>query len=145
MKENEISGFLVESIALTHVEFVRAENIAKNSVTKPIINLSLENKVTKTIARCKQTVYVDVINEKDGESLANIEVTVLGVFKKRSKDSELNIEQFAALNAHAIIYPFVREHISNLSLKAGIGVVMLPSVNFAAFFENRKQQASIND
>jgi preprotein translocase subunit SecB len=43
----------------------------------------------------------------------------------------LNLDQFGHVNAAAIIYPYIREHLSNLSAKAGLGLIFLPPVNFA--------------
>lgn len=40
-------------------------------------------------------------------------------------------DAFGRVNGAAIIFPYVREHITNLSIKAGIGSILLPPVNFA--------------
>ena len=41
-----------------------------------------------------------------------------------------NLENFGRINGAAIIFPYIREHISSLSIKAGIPPIVLPIVNF---------------
>jgi preprotein translocase subunit SecB len=57
------------------------------------------------------------------------EVKMVGVFEKFG-DPSFSDEQFTSVNAPAIIFPFIREHIASLALKAGIGTVLLAPVNF---------------
>ncbi|MEO6683784.1 MAG: protein-export chaperone SecB [Ginsengibacter sp.] len=66
---------------------------------------------------------------QDGEISFQIKVKMAGIFEKQG-ETALPIESFKEINAPAIIYPFVREHVASLTLKAGIGNVLLPSVNF---------------
>jgi preprotein translocase subunit SecB len=54
---------------------------------------------------------------------------MVGTFEKVG-ESIINLEQFGHVNGAAIIYPFIREHLSNLSAKAGVGIILLPPVNF---------------
>jgi len=58
-----------------------------------------------------------------------IEVTMAGVFEKFGHPPYSD-EQFTSINAPAIIFPFIREHISSIAVKAGIGAILLPPVNF---------------
>ncbi len=71
MRANEVSGYTVDSISIINVAFERAEKIDSSADSVPIINIDLENKVTKTIARCKQTVHVDVLTKK-GEGIKKL-------------------------------------------------------------------------
>ena len=54
---------------------------------------------------------------------------MIGVFEKYG-EPVITDDKFKAVNAPAIIYPFVREHLYNICLRAGIGNVLLPTVNF---------------
>lgn len=57
------------------------------------------------------------------------EVKMIGVFEKAGEPA-VPEETFKRVNAPAIIYPFIREHIHHLCLKAAVGRVLLPTVNF---------------
>lgn len=64
---------------------------------------------------------------------------------KFETDAEINQEfidsNFPYVNAPAIAYPFVRAFISNLTLNSGYSPIMLPSVNFVALHEKKKNKA----
>lgn len=55
---------------------------------------------------------------------------MVGVFKRIGDSELIDNEQFGRINGAAIIFPFVREHIANIALKAGLGSLILPPVNF---------------
>lgn len=52
-----------------------------------------------------------------------------GTFTRHGEPA-LSEESFKKINAPAIIFPFVREHVSSIGLKAGLGNILLPPVNF---------------
>jgi preprotein translocase subunit SecB len=66
-----------------------------------------------------------------------ISVKMLGVFKKLNTEG-ISIDKFAKINAPAIIFPFIREHIATLSLKAGIYPILLPPINFVKLAEEKQ-------
>ena len=56
-------------------------------------------------------------------------IKMVGVFKC-PKDAALSIETFSRINAPAILFPFIRENLASVSMKAGINPILLPPVNF---------------
>lgn len=56
-------------------------------------------------------------------------IKMVGIFEKIG-DSTLNPEDFGKVNGAAIIFPYIREQLTNLSAKAGIGLIILPPFNF---------------
>jgi preprotein translocase subunit SecB len=56
-------------------------------------------------------------------------IKMIGVFSL-PKESAIPIGQFAKVNAPAIIFPFIREHLASLSVKANINPILLQPVNF---------------
>lgn len=73
-----------------------------------------------------------IINQQfQGKSQVKIEVKMVGVFECVGENPLAdNLENFGRINGAAIIFPYIREHISNLSIKAGIPPIVLPIVNF---------------
>jgi len=59
-----------------------------------------------------------------------VSVKMLGSFLILNKKGQIPVKQFAKINAPAIIFPFIREHVATLSLKAGIRPILLQPVNF---------------
>jgi preprotein translocase subunit SecB len=66
-----------------------------------------------------------------------ISVKMLGVFKQLDTEG-ISIDKFAKINAPAIIFPFIREHVATLSLKAGIHPILLPPINFVKLAEEKQ-------
>jgi preprotein translocase subunit SecB len=69
------------------------------------------------------------------ENTIVINVNMTGNFEATNASS-IEIQKFGRINAAAIIYPFIREHIANLSVKAGMNMILLPTFNFVQLAEN---------
>ena len=52
------------------------------------------------------------------------------IWYEKYGESILDLESFGRVNGAAIIFPYIREHLTNLSAKAGVGLIMLPPFNF---------------
>ena len=57
------------------------------------------------------------------------QVKMIGVFRKTG-EGELDEDFFLGQNAPAILFPFVREHITSVCRQAGLNNVFLPPLNF---------------
>lgn len=146
MGPNELSGYSIINIIICDSSFnVLPEYLDKKVETSVNVNLKVERKVSATKAKCWLTVETRLTNKEDKSEVANSSITAYGIYKKRDKETKLSIEEFARLNGLAILYPFIREHLSSLSLKAGLSSILLPSVNFVAFSKSEDQQRSIDD
>ena len=120
------SGFKVESILLTESSFNRKGKINfKESEQEVSFETGIGSK--DNIVNVKLTTIVS--NKFHDVEQYKIAVTMVGVFQ-RTGDYILNNEQFVRINGAAIIFPFIREHIANIALKAGLGSLILPPVNF---------------
>jgi preprotein translocase subunit SecB len=62
-----------------------------------------------------------------------------GTFQKIGTPT-LDIKTFGFINAPSIMFPFVREFLAGLSLKAGLKPILLHPVNFAALAGQTKKQ-----
>ena len=121
------SGFIVESIILTESSFNRKGKIDfKDSEQEVSFETGVGSK--ENIVNVKLT--TTVINKYQNEEQYIIKVTMVGVFKRTGDSTIKDNEQVGRLNGAAIIFPFVREHIANIAMKAGLGSLILPPVNF---------------
>lgn len=131
------SGFRVKSILLTESQFSRKGNIdfekSKQEVTFETAVGSKDN-----IVNVKLT--TTVTNKLQDDVQYKIEVTMVGVFERDGDTKIENNDEFGRVNGAAIIFPFVREHIANIALKAGLGSVILPPVNFTKVNIHKNKQ-----
>lgn len=97
-----------------------------NPEIKQEVNVDVNVSVNgNTVGVAEQVIYKQIFN--DIEQVTAV-IKMAGVFEK-SGDSPLDLEQFGQVNGAAIIYPYIREHLSSLSAKAGLGLIFLPPVN----------------
>lgn len=126
-KKDLESGFRIINILLLESSFSRIQNVVfNNPEIKQEVNVDVNVTVNgNTVGVAEQVIYKQIFNENE-QVLAIIKMA--GVFEK-SGDSPLDLEQFGQVNGAAIIYPYIREHLSSLSAKAGLGLIFLPPVN----------------
>lgn len=131
------SGFIVESIILTESSFNRKGRIVfKDSEQEVSFETGVGSK--DNIVNVKLT--TTVINKYQNEEQYIIKVTMVGVFKRNGNSEIKDNEQFGKINGAAIIFPFVREHIANIAMKAGLGSIILPPVNFTKVNVNNNKR-----
>jgi preprotein translocase subunit SecB len=128
-KKNLESGFRIHNILLIESDFKRIPwvvfdnpDIKQDIQIEGAVNLNPDNKlitVTQTLHYSQKFNKVEQVSAK---------ISMVGVFEKYG-ESPLDLEQFGHANAAAIIFPYIREHFSNLSAKAGLGLIFLPQVN----------------
>lgn len=56
-----------------------------------------------------------------------------------SIDEDFKVSHFINVNSPAIAYPFLRAYVANLMLISGHDPMMLPTINFQALAEKRKE------
>lgn len=127
------SGFNVESILLTESSFTRKGKINFSESEQEV---SFETGVGSRDNTVNVKLTITVTNKLKDEEQYKIVVSFVGVFKRTGNSQISDNEQFGRINGAAIIFPFVREHIANIALKAGLGSVILTPVNFTKI--NRK-------
>ncbi len=124
------SGYKVESVLLLESSFSKQTDIDFNihginheiEVKPTAHETAPDNKFVVTL----NLLYRGIYEQKE---MCTANITMIGVFEKYG-DPALSEDKFKAINAPAIIYPFIREHLFNLCLKSGIANVLLPTVNF---------------
>ena len=121
------SGFRILNILLLESSFNRIESVEFNNPDiKQEINVEVNVNVNgNTVAVTDQIVYKQIFNDIEQVSAV---IKMIGVFEKVG-ESPLDLEKFGQVNGAAIIFPYIREHLSSLSAKAGLGLIFLPPVN----------------
>ena len=122
------SGFRINNLLLLESTFKRISNVSFNNPDKKqVINVDVEvNIKDNNIFVTEQVTLKDFL--ADVEEVSYV-IKMVGVFEKFG-DSKLDMEEFGRVNGAAIIFPYIREHITNLSAKAGLGLLLLPPFNF---------------
>jgi preprotein translocase subunit SecB len=126
-KQKIESGFIIKNIILIESNFSRVNNVVFDN-PKNNININVNVSVVNRIITVEET--IDIVQKHGDNEQMKFHVKMVGIFEKIG-ESELNdLDKFGRINGASIIYPYIREHITNVTLKAGVGAVLLPPVNF---------------
>lgn len=79
------------------------------------------------------------------ERLANMSVRMDGLFELDAELPGPNEEYLANVNAPAIIYPFIREHIATVTAKSGIEAILIPPFNFVEHYQNMLEESKLKE
>ena len=129
-EEVKTGGYKVESVILIESSFSRMSSVDLNEhIVTNEININHEAFETSLDNKFGVILSLDFTGKQGDIDFCTAKIKMLGIFEKIGEPA-LNEESFKKINAPAIIYPFIREHLHNICLKAGIVNVLLPTVNF---------------
>ncbi len=130
METTQESKIVVKEISLLESFFKKEDiELTKEKINNNI-NLSLNVKQGDPIFNV--TLNLDFKSKQADKDISNAKISIIGVFEIEGKKPDY-FENFCYINAPAIIYPYIREHLAMLTLKAGVPPVNLPPFNFVAF------------
>lgn len=127
------SGFRVNAVILVDSSLHRESHIEFGKNVKTDMDIS-----TNVSVNDQQITVIESVVVKQyfaSKEQVRISVKMAGMFECVGDTQIPDYKEFGRVNAAAIIFPYIREHISSLSLKAGLAPLILPPINFA------KQQA----
>ena len=133
--ENIDTGFKIVNLLMLECEFKRTPNVSFNNEnidTNVEINVDTQVNENQVIVS-EMLVFKQIVNDI---TEVNAMIKFIGVFQSIGK-TKLSLEEFGHVNGAAIIFPYIREQLSNMSLKSGIGNLILPPVNFVKKYEEK--------
>lgn len=122
------SGFKINNLLLLESTFSRIINVTFDN-PDVVQNIDVDVNVSvneNTVVVTEEIKYNQTFN--DVQEVSAI-IKMVGVFEKFG-DSILDLESFGNVNGAAIIFPYIREHLTNLTSKAGLGLIIIPPFNF---------------
>jgi preprotein translocase subunit SecB len=75
----------------------------------------------------------------DEKEVLKLESTFVGLFSIINGHENMNIEDYIKNNSPALMLPYIREHISCITQKAGIRPVLLPPINIVALIKTNTE------
>lgn len=122
------SGFKINNLLLLESNFSRIINVTFDN-PKVIQNIDVDVQIEvndNTVIVTETVKYNQIFNDIQEVSAT---IKMIGVFEKFG-DSVLDLENFGNINGAAIIFPYIREHLTSLTSKAGLGLIIIPPFNF---------------
>jgi preprotein translocase subunit SecB len=123
------SGFKIISIVLSESHFLRTPIISFNDPSA-VSNLDINANYKINENLVDVDLQLSYSFRKGEEKQVDATIKMVGVFEIVGQP-KLTPDEFGKVNGPAIIYPFIREHLSSLSVKAGLGNLLIPPINFS--------------
>ncbi|NCS65371.1 MAG: protein-export chaperone SecB [Hydrogenophilales bacterium CG03_land_8_20_14_0_80_62_28] len=135
-------GFNIEKIYLKDlsVEVPNAPQIFLEQ-TPPQIDVQLRNQSEAVDEGIYQTTLTAVVNAKIGDKTAFlVEAHQAGIFRVQNLPQEA-LEPMLAVGCPNILFPYLRETVSDAAARAGFPALYLQPVNFEAIYLQQRAQA----
>jgi preprotein translocase subunit SecB len=133
MDINKQPGIKFNFVILNKSDFIRERAIlTKNDIS---IKYQCNNGISPD-NRILESELIAEITEKNNNF--RFTCSMVGVFSVEGDASNMPLKEFAENNAAALIFPYLREHISSVTSKAGLQPVLLPPTNIMALVQQNK-------
>jgi preprotein translocase subunit SecB len=121
-----LSGYSIVSVYLTTAE-LRPKEPADTNATEPPVTFGWDWRRTtdKSVFEVRLTLALEPVKERPYATA----VDAVGRFRQIGDSPSPRVEDFASLQAVAILLPYAREHLTSLTAKTKAGPYYLPSVN----------------
>jgi preprotein translocase subunit SecB len=134
-------GFSIEKIYVKDVslEIPHAPQIFTDR-TQPQVSIELSNLAQQIEESVFEVaIKVTVTSKIADKTVFLVEVTQAGIFQVRNVPAE-SMEMIVGITCPNILFPYLRESVSDLIVRAGFQPVLLNPINFEALFAQQKQQ-----
>jgi preprotein translocase subunit SecB len=122
------SGFQIKNMILLESIFTRVGNVSFSDSINNDVKIDVGVNVKDKMIIVEETVTVTQEFQKNEQ--VKFKVKMVGIFELIGNTAIPDLKEFGEVNGAAIIFPYIREHITALSLKGGIGAILLKPVNF---------------
>ncbi|MCF8192788.1 MAG: protein-export chaperone SecB [Candidatus Methylopumilus sp.] len=140
-EQTQQAGFSIEKIYLkdASLEIPNAPQIFTDR-SQPQVGIELSNSAQQLEENVFEVaIKVTVTSKIEDKTVFLVEVTQAGIFQIRGVPEE-NLEMIVGITCPNILFPYARESVSDLVVRAGFQPVLLNPINFEALFAQQKQQ-----
>jgi preprotein translocase subunit SecB len=133
-----LSGIVVDRIRFDDVEVGNA----------PGRNLQFEFSLSRKLWTSPPSLDVTIalrISAPEPSTKFALEIAMTGRFEPIEQTPNLALQEFAAVNGPAIVMPFVREAVANITARSRNGIVLLPAVNVVALAQKQPEVVTVED
>jgi len=141
VQENNQPSFNIEKIYVKDLslEIPHAPNIFLERET-PQVDVQLNTQTALIEGDVYEVIIINTVTAKVGEKVMFlIEAKQAGIFRLSNLPKE-DIESVLAVMCPNILFPYLRELVSSVAVRAGFAPIMLNPVNFDMLYQQHKQE-----
>lgn len=129
-------GIIIKNIILINDQFSREAYIPEGARLN--INFHQDNKIFEEEYSASLTAELTL--SKDDKVYLDMKTTFVGIFAQIINEKNMDMNNFIKNHAPAIILPYIREHVTTLTQKSGIGPIIIPPINIIALLNKSSEQ-----
>lgn len=136
MDNSKQPGISFDSIILNKLVFSRKTELTSRPELDVKFKFGAIISDDKNNLQCELAAIIKEI-EREGETPAfEIECSVVGLYSIIKGEVNMELDEFAKVNAPAMMLPYLREIIANTTLRAGLKPIILPPLNVYSLIES---------
>ena len=142
--EDNQPGFGIEKIYVKDLslEIPNAPQIFTQRET-PQLSVELSNAASQLDEGVFEVaITVTVTSKLEDKTVFLVEVAQAGIFQVRNIPAE-NLDMILGVTCPNILFPYARETVSDVVIRAGFPPVLLNPINFEALYAQQRQQAQV--
>lgn len=128
MDKTRQPGIKFDGIILVEESFWRDYSVPEDLTVD--LEFSTSNSIENNNAAVEIATNFQLI--KNDKSFVKLEFKFVGFFSVMEEDANMELEYFISNNSLALMFPYIREHITSVTSKSGIKPIMLPPINLKA-------------
>lgn len=129
MPTEKDSGFRFDSIRLRELRFEDKDTSSPAHPTRELeLRVEVGIDVPEDESRASVTLNL-VIKPKDSEDFDTLSIVLVGVFVPTADEYRTKLEEFAQGQGAALLFPFIREIVANVTARSRGGVILIPPLN----------------
>ena len=135
------------NIKLLEIRLLKSSFALNTDILAEGKEFSIERELIIGIAKddSDKKIRVDLqVKTKNEDSPFLFNIVYEGSFEiiSEEKPTQHEIDKIGAINCAAIIYPYLREHLADLTRRAGVPAFHLPPVNFVSIYKEKNKESS---
>lgn len=131
--------YKLKNIFLIESSFKRIEVLSTSENIEQLLDFKIDT-INLESSNFNVILNADFVQPGEQGPEVEIKVKMVGHFEKEGETESPPLDYFTYVNAPAMLYPFVREHIASLTAKAGMDTALLPPFNFVEMYNRRKTE-----
>lgn len=135
MDKTKQPGINFDAIILVEEKFWRNHDVPDN----PDLLFNVEMNLNIQEESCNTQLITTLIMKNEEKEVLKLESTFVGLFSINKENENMDMERYLKNNSPALMFPYIREHISAITQKSGVGPVLLPPINILALINQKNE------
>ena len=130
-------GIPIKNIFITELSFQRAPEVSTS------LKYSFKDQIGSSVDEDKKTAQVNLKLELSETTRKEVTLTccMIGLFDITEKDEmPISLDEFLSINAPALVFPYLRETVTNITLHSGINPIFIPTINFKEIRDKKQEE-----